>query len=131
MEQSLYHILLRTSALTLSLVLLFVSGVFSPVTQQLSQDTGMYLASTIGIQASVPVTEINTLSAQLEQRNVELSQREVAVTLKENESSTDTTTFILSVILFVLLVLIILNYILDFMRGREVRKTPQTYEQVA
>lgn len=131
MEQSLYHILLRTSALTLSLVLLFVSGVFSPVTQQLSQDTGMYLASTIGIQASVPVTEINTLSAQLEQRNVELSQREVAVTLKENESSTDTTTFILSVVLFVLLVLIILNYVLDFMRGREVRKTPQTYEQVA
>jgi len=131
MEHSLYHILLRTSALTLALVLLFISGIFLPVTSQLSQDTGKYLASTIGMQASVPSTEINTLSAQLEQRSVELSQREVAVTLKENQSSTDTTTFILSVVLFVLLVLIILNYVLDFMRGRSIRKSPQVYEQVA
>ena len=75
MKDSLYRVLLRISALTLSLVLLFVSGVFSPITAELSRDTGRYVASAIGMTATVSPTELNTLSAQLDQRHQELSQR--------------------------------------------------------
>ena len=118
MQNSVYHVLLRVCALTLSLVLLFVSGVLSPVTHQIAQDTGLYLASVISMNASVPPNEVNTLSAKLEQRNVELAQREIAVSLKEkNANNSQTSTFVLSILLFALLVLIVLNYVLDYFRA--------------
>jgi hypothetical protein len=128
MQRSLYHIVLRTSALTLSLVLLFVSGILSPVTQQLSQDTGLYLASAIGIKAAVAPTEINTLAAQLLERDKELTEREIAINLKEakNASMPDMSTFILSIAVFVLLVLMVTNYVLDYRRAR--LKKPQQFE---
>ena len=106
-SDSMYHILLRTMALTLALVLLFVSGVLSPVTKRISDDTGAYLANAIGMNASILPNEINTLSAQLEQKTQELNQREIEVTLKEQVADTgDVSTFVLSVLLFVLLVLL-------------------------
>lgn len=116
----MYHIVLRSCALTLALVLLFVSGVLSPVTQKLSRDTGSYIATAIGMNASVVPTEINTLSAQLAQRDKELTEREIALNLKESSASVgDMSTFILSILLFVLLVLIVLNYVLDFLRTKK------------
>ncbi len=119
MSDSLYHKFLRVSALSLALVLLFVSGLFSPVTHELSLNTGSYLATAIGINASVLPTDVNTLSAQLVQRQQELDAREIEVSLKESSAhSGDTSTFILSIILFIILVLIVLNYVLDFTRGR-------------
>lgn len=120
MTESLYHKLLRVSGLTLALVLLFVSGIFSPVTKELSQNTGSYIATAVGINAAVLPNEVNTLSAQLIDRQKELDAREIAVQLKESEVQTaDTSSFIISVILFIILVLIVLNYVLDFMRGRQ------------
>ena len=86
-QNSVYHVLLRISALTLALVLLFVSGVLSPVTQQIAQDTSTYLANVVSASASVPQNEVNTLSAGLAKRNVELTQREIAVSLKEKNNS--------------------------------------------
>jgi len=120
MANSLYHKFLRISALTLALVLLFVSGVFSPVTKQLSSGAGSYVATAIGMNAAVLPNEVNTLSAQLVQREQELQQREIAVDLKESAPSTsDMGTYILSVLLFILLVLIVLNYVLDYIRARQ------------
>lgn len=135
MQRSLYHIFLRTSALTLSLVLLFISGVLSPVTKQLSRDTGLYLASAIGVNAAVAPTPVNTLSAQLAERDKELTQREIAINLKEAKASRipDLSTFLLSIAVFVLLVLMIINYTLDYLRARP-KKMPQletTYEKMA
>ena len=131
MQYSVYHIFLRISALTTAIVLLFVSGVVVSGTKDLASNTQLYLANAIGIQAQVPANEVNTLSAELLKRDAEISQREIAVTLKESKQDTsDISTFILSVLLFVLLVLIILNYVLDFIRNRKVVIPSQQYEQV-
>jgi hypothetical protein len=134
MQNSVYHICLRTSALTIAIALLFVSGVISPVTKQISQDTNLYLANTIGMHASVLPTELNSISAELEARNKELNAREIAVSLKESESgsnSADVTTFVLSALLFVLLMLIVLNYVLDYLRAKERLIVTMQNEKVA
>lgn len=120
MTNTLYHKLLRMCALTLAFVLLFVSGVFSPITKELTSNAGSYVATAIGMNAAVLPTETNTLSAQLQERERELTQREIAVNLKEStEGNSDMVTYILSVLLFVLLVLIVLNYLLDYLRAKQ------------
>ena len=128
MEKSVYHVILRISSLTLALVLLFESGLLSPLTKDLSHQAGRHVASVIGINASVAPTELNTLTAQLTQREQELREREIAVQLKEESSSesTDMSTYILSILLFILLVLIVLNYALDYIRTKQ-----SQYEQTA
>ncbi len=132
MRNSMYHIVLRTSALTLAVTVLFVSGVLSPVTAELSRDTSAYLATAIGMNASVLPNEINTLSAQLENRSQELAQREISVSLQEQAvGGTNTSTFVLSVLLFILLVLIILNYFLDYMRMHSQRAKIVQIKQAA
>lgn len=132
MKNSVYHALLRICALTLSLVLLFVSGILSPITKQLSGDAGSYMANAIGMNAVVPINEINTLSAQLAARDQELSDREIAINLKEATAGTgNITTFIMSVLLFILLVLIVLNYALDFIRNKPVTVARKQHEQTA
>jgi len=136
MKSTAYHSLLRISALTFAVVLLFDSGLLSPVTGQISQDTQQYLASAIGMQASVVPTELNQLTAELTsrerilaQRESALSEREIAVNLVEKrEGSVDYSSYILSIVLFVILVLIILNYALDYLRARE-RVTIHTHEK--
>ena len=85
MEQSIYHSILRTSALSLSLALLFVSGVVSPVTKELSQNTTTYVASAIGMYAAVEPNGINEVTAALTQKETELDAREAA--LRERELS--------------------------------------------
>ncbi len=131
MKDSLYHTILRVSALTLTLVLLFVSGFLAPVTKELSQNAGTYLANAIGIYAGVEPNELNVITAELTKQKTELDAREKALSEREinvdvgSGGSTDTSTFILSAILFIILVLIILNYILDYLRARAVSQ----YEQ--
>jgi len=129
MQQSYYHSILRVAALTVALVLLFDSGLISQSTKELSDNAQNYLASAIGIQASVFPSDINQLTAdltaqkrQLDEREAALSEREISVGLstKSGEPS-DTSTYILSTILFILLVLILLNYVLDYMRQSRVK----------
>lgn len=128
--------LLRTSALTLAIILLFESGVVSPITKQLSHNAGDYVATAIGVNAAVVPTEINSITAELTQKRQELAareaaiaEREIAVNLNDESGNDDMTTYILSVILFILLTLIVLNYILDFMRSR--RLTNTSHEKMA
>jgi hypothetical protein len=113
-------------------MLLFVSGVLSPITRELSDNTGVYLASVIGMNASVLPNEINTLSAQLLERDNELTQREIAINLKEAKQETgDVVTFVMSILLFILLVLMILNYVLDFVRHKKLRQVTMQHEKTA
>ncbi len=132
MEDSLYRILLRVSALTLAFVLLFESGVLSPFTHQLAQNAGLYVANTIGMSAAVQPNEYNTITAELtkmrtdlDARERALAEREIAVDVGGSGSSNDLSTFVLSGLLFILLTLIILNYILDYIRSRR----PLSYER--
>lgn len=126
MKDSLYHIVLRTSALTLALILLFDSGLLSSATAKISQNTQDYVANAIGMYAGVEATELNQYTAELTardrvltQREGEIAQREIAVNLAESGEATDYSTFIISLLLFVILVLIVLNYALDYIRERE------------
>jgi uncharacterized membrane protein len=112
-----YQAFLRISALTLALVLLFVSGIFSPITQQLSQSTGSYLASAIGVHTSVVPSELDTSSAH--QDNKVSQKASVGSSQDFFKKSNEIPTYILSIILFIILVLIILNYVLDYFRGRQ------------
>lgn len=121
MQHSTYHSLLRVSALTLSLVLLFASGVLSPVTRELTGSTARYLANAISMSASVAPNDYNALSAQIAQKQQELNQREIEVGLKEQSANagSELPIYILSTLVFILLVLIVLNYALDFIRARK------------
>ena len=126
MKDSLYHIVLRTSALTLAFILLFDSGLLSSATAKISQNTQDYVANAIGMYAGVEATELNQYTAELTardrvltQREGEIAQREIAVNLAESGEATDYSTFIISLLLFVILVLIVLNYALDYIRARE------------
>ena len=126
MKDSLYHITLRTAALTLALLLLFDSGLLVPVTSRISQDTQEYVATAIGMYAGVQQTELNQYTAELTARDRELSDREndiaareIAVNLAESGEAVDYSTYIMSILLFVLLVLIVMNYSLDYLRARE------------
>jgi predicted PurR-regulated permease PerM len=130
-QHSLYHSALRIAALTLAITLLFTSGIVSSYTKNITYHTEEYLANVIGMQASVLPNEINTLSAQLEQKSRELKEREIAVALKEQSATTvDTTTFVLSIILFILTLLITLNYVFDFIRAHR-EKVKKLEEQTA
>lgn len=120
----MYHRCLRIAALTLTLTLLFVSGIVHPVTSQLSTQTGQYLASAVGASASVAPTDINTVTAalteqqvKLDQREAALSERELALGLRTQDSSgwltPELATWLNSALLFIILVLLVINYALD------------------
>lgn len=138
MKDSTYHSLLRISALTFAMILLFDSGLLTPITRHISQDTQQYLGQAIGMYASVQPTDLNEMTAELTQRDRlltqrenELAAREIAVDLeKKSAPSSGYSTYILSLLLFVILMLIVLNYSLDFVRARE-RIVTQTNEKVA
>ncbi len=138
MQGSMYHSVLRTSALTLALILVFVSGVVTPVTQQLSQQTERFLASAVGIYASVEPNGLNEVTAALTAKETSLAAREAAITerelslgLNKDQVEGEYTTYILSVILFILLVLIVTNYLLDYLRSRPKKVVTAKYGQVA
>lgn len=108
----------------MALVLLFDSGFVFPITKELSQNTQLYLGNVIGVSAGVEATELSLMTAELSKKEQELNLREQEIKEREIKlntnpvtvQSTDTSTFILSIILFILLTLIILNYALDFVR---------------
>lgn len=121
---SLYHKVLRVSALTLALVLLFVSGILNDKTSTLANIATNQMANVVGVSVGVTPTELNTMTAEftawqreLAAREAALVEREIAIGLNTNESPPqDWSTFILATILFILLLLILLNYALDYVR---------------
>ena len=127
LEFSLYHKFLRISSVSLATVLLFQSGVMIPATALLSRQTEVYLASVVGVYASVSPTELNQITAGLTAKELALAEREKNVSAREIQIgisdhgsifNQNKTTFILGSLLFVILVLIILNYALDYWRFR-------------
>lgn len=126
MQHSLYRSVLRVSLLSTALVLVFDSGIVSPLTKHLSDGTVAYLAqSSSGVFAQVAPNELNTMTAELRVREEDLDRREAA--LRDIEARTydsgtpDYSTYILSVVLFILTVLILMNYILDWRRVQLMR----------
>ena len=133
MDVGRYHKFLRVSATVCAFVLVFDSGIFLPVTKQISNHTLLYVANVgTGMFASVPPNEINSISAQLAEQKRLLDERETALGEREiksrqfDASAPDYSVYILSAILFILTLLIIINYILDWNRFKKVlyeRKT--------
>ncbi len=131
MQDTNYHRVLRVAAVVFALVLVFESGLLGQSTAIISDNTENYLASAIGMSASVEPTELNQLTAditsrqkELDEREAMLREREIAIGLTGGDA-TDNSTYILAGILFILLVLILLNYVLDYLhlREREIVKT--------
>ncbi len=127
-SNSLYHSLLRIATAVVAVMLVFEGGLLSPVTAQLADQTELYLANAVGVSVGVAPTELNQMTAALTARERELNERELALSQREIEvgindggsiAGFDSGTFVLATILFILLVLIILNYALDYARGRE------------
>jgi len=133
LENSLYHSFLRIAVCVMALVLLFDSGLVSETTAELSNFTQLHVANVVGVTVGVAPNDVNQLTARITELETELTQKErlIAVNLRDNESGTgfDKSTFFLSAILFILLVLIVLNYALDYNRGRSNR--PQYYDKNA
>jgi hypothetical protein len=128
-KHSKYHKVLRVSAVVCAFVLLFESGLVHESTRQLSIGTHEYLANAVGATASIEPTELNSLTAELtaqklalQQRETSIRDREIDIGLLPGESANQKTTYILAGVLFLLLVLIVMNYILDYLRLRELRR---------
>jgi hypothetical protein len=136
---SVYHKVLRVSATIFAAVLLFQSGFFTPLTAQLSNRTGQYLATAVGVSVGVPendtnrlTTRIAELEAQVGASETQLRERNLETGLNTGFGGSATTTYLLSAILFIMLVLIVLNYALDFYRSRqELYDTKPTTTSVA
>ena len=121
MADSRYHKLLRVSTLITLFVLLFDGGFIAPITKDLSDNTVLYLANSVGIYAAVEPNGLNEITAELTARERELDEREIALRSFENGSANDHSTYILSTILFILTVLIVFNYAMDWSRVRRTR----------
>lgn len=131
LEQTIYHSLLRISVCVCALLLVFDSGIIFSETSSISQDTQNYLANAIGVKVGVAPNDVNILTAKITELEQELAvrDREIAVNLNQAvpNTSNDTSTIMLSIILFILLVLIVMNYALDYLRlQRNSRRTVAT-----
>lgn len=121
----------------LAFMLVFDSGLISESTARLSNGTQAYLATAIGVGASVQSTPLNEFTAELTSRQRELDareaalrEREIEVTLNNGIAGNDYSTYILASILFILLLLILLNYTLDYLRIREIEAQMRTEKTV-
>jgi hypothetical protein len=130
-QDSTYHRVLRVAAVVFAVVILFESGLVSESTERLALQTNQYVASVVGMSASVQPTELSMYTAELTKRERDLAAREAALQEREiavelstdsNGANNDTVTYVLASILFILLVLILLNYVLDYLRSRELRE---------
>lgn len=127
MKDSNYHRFLRVTVIVFAFILLFDSGVVNESTARLADGTQVYLATAIGVGASVQPTELNQWTAELTSRERELEAREAALREREIDVSLNNgsvtgsnySTYILASILFILLLLILLNYTLDYLRMKE------------
>ena len=131
LRKSNYHRALRILVSVFFFFLVFESGIVNETTRKLSVETHSYLASVIGMSASVQPTELNQYTAELsawerelEAREASIAEREIKVDLSKSPGNNDTSTYILASILFILLVLILLNYTLDYLRAKE-RQLPE------
>jgi hypothetical protein len=127
MQTTQYHKVLRISLLVCVCALVFESGVFYGPTAEWARYTERYMASAVGVRASVPLTPLNQQTTALSAWERELANREALVREREIQlqqagvtvDSSSYSTFILSALLFIILVLLVLNYVLDFLRARE------------
>jgi hypothetical protein len=118
---SLYHRVLRTSAVVTTLILAFESGVVVPRTAVFSLATEQYLANVVSMTASVAPNEVNTLAADLKKKSDELNAREREINARAQDTtivSTSSFTYVLIAILVGQTVLILLNYFFDYRRGK-------------
>ena len=121
LKHSVYHKALRTSAVLVATILAFESGAVIPETALLSHITLGQLANVVGMHASVPTNEINTLALELQRRSTELDTREREINAQARDTAITShpyVTYILAAILSGQLVLIILNYVFDYLRAR-------------
>jgi hypothetical protein len=121
MTLTMYHRVIRTSLLVLALMLVFDSGILSPLSRELSKNAIQYVAQSVGVFAQIEPNEFNVITAELQKREQELANREA--TLRTIEARTfgggsgDRSTYILSILVFILSVLVIVNYVLDWRRA--------------
>lgn len=121
LESSTYHSFLRIALLVCAFTLVFDSGLLSEATQRLSLGAQQYVAAAVGVRVGVAQNDVNVLTARITELETELArkEREIDVNVdKATPTGPNTSTFVLSAILFILLVLIVLNYILDYLRSR-------------
>ena len=115
-----------------AIALVFDSGLLFKETIFLSNTTEQYLANVVGVTVGVAPTELNQLTSRITELETELEAKErlIAVSVGNTETTPpiDTSTFILSAILFILLTLIVTNYVLDFRRARN-ENVRQVYVQ--
>lgn len=132
LEHSLYHSFLRIMVSVFAIALVFDSGLLFKETIFLSNTTEQYLANVVGVTVGVAPTELNQLTSRITELETELEAKErlIAVSVGNTETTPpiDTSTFILSAILFILLTLIVTNYVLDFRRARN-ENVRQVYVQ--
>jgi len=124
---SLYHRILRSSAVVTALVLIFQSGVAVPRTAVFSMATEQYLANVVSMTASVAPNEVNTLAADLKKKGDELNAREREINARAQDTtivSVSSFTYFLTAVLVAQTVLILLNYFFDYRRAR--RRQAQT-----
>lgn len=124
MHEGVYHKVLRVSIVAIVFVLIFDSGIITPLSKELSDNTINYLASGIGVVASVPPNELNEITAELTAKEQELNQREANLATREIATrdfgeERDISIYVLSTIIFILTVLIVLNYAMDWLRVKE------------
>lgn len=125
LEHSPYHKTLRVLSVVMVCVLMFQSGLYSKTTAQLSVVTGNYLTAAVGVSVGVPENDVNVLTkkiAELETqvgaKDAQLRERELSLGLNSQENTGTRVTLILAGIQLVLLILIVVNYALDYLRGR-------------
>ncbi len=127
LETTVYHKILRISSVVMALVLLFQAGLLSETTARMAYGTQVYMANSVGVFVGVAPTELNQLTAEITAQKLALDAREQALAEREIEVGLEgggsmnqlTTTYILSGVLFILIVLILINYVLDFIRARD------------
>jgi hypothetical protein len=119
-RHSAYHRTLRSSAVVVAVLFAFASGAVVPDTRVLTISTERYLANVVGVGASVPQNEFNTLATELAQRSDELEQREREIDARARTQvfANPITMYTLIAILVLQLILIVTNYALDYRRAR-------------
>jgi hypothetical protein len=111
----------------IALALVFDSGLLFNQTSDMSNEVGRHVASVVGVAVGVPQNEVNLLTSRITELEQELAAREriIAVSVDRadgRERPIDTSTLVLSTILFILLTLIVINYYLDYRRSQSANR---------
>jgi hypothetical protein len=120
LENTLYHSFLRIAICVFAVALIFDSGILLDSTAKISSQAQKQMASAVGVKVGVAPNEVNQLTGRITEleRDLALKEREIAVNTSGGAAPANTSTFILSALLFIMLVLIVLNYALDYLRAR-------------